>query len=502
MERAVRRMVAAVKGRFMLEFLKTWLCGAALVVLSATAPAQPAAPAQSAPASSPAVERFTLANGMTVLIKVDRRAPTAVHMVWLRVGAIDEVDGTSGVAHVVEHMMFKGTPSMGPGEYSKRIAALGGRDNAFTSRDATAYHQQIPASRLREVMALEADRFERNSWADDEFRREIEVIKEERRQRVDESPRSQLYEMAWAVMFTASPYRRPIIGWMNDLDAMTPQDVRDFYRRWYVPANAAVVVAGDVDVQQVRQWAEQYYGAIAPRAVPERKPRLEPPQTGPRRVEHRARSSQPYLSLMFKVPQVDAQVLAQDSLPPGPSREALALTVLAAVLDGHSAARLDRALTQGDKRLALRAGAYNSMFGRGPQTFVLDGVPADGSSIQSLKDALLEQIARVAREGVSADELQRVITQWVAGETYKRDALFSQANELGRYWLLGLPLDTGSRLVRHLRSITAAEVQAVARKYFGDEQMTEAILVPQTGEGPVPPRRGRPDVGDTPLREH
>ena len=486
-------------------FLKTGLCGAALALLAAAAPAQPATSAVSAPASPQAaatVERFTLANGMTVLIKVDRRAPTAVHMVWLRVGSIDEVDGTSGVAHVVEHMMFKGTPSMGPGEYSKRIAALGGRDNAFTSRDATAYHQQIPASLLREVMALEAERFERNAWADDEFRREIEVIKEERRQRVDVSPRSQLYEMAWAVMFTASPYRRPIIGWMNDLDAMTPQDVRDFYRRWYVPANAAVVVAGDVDVQQVRQWAEQYYGAIAPRALPERKPRLEPPQTGPRRVEHRARSSQPYLSLMFKVPQIDAQALTQDSLPPGPSREALALTVLAAVLDGHSAARLDRALTQGDKRLALRAGAYNSMFGRGPQTFVLDGVPADGISIQSLKDALLEQIARVAREGVSGDELKRVITQWVAGETYKRDALFSQANELGRYWLLDLPLDTGSRLVRHLRTITASEVQAVARKYFGDEQMTEAILVPQAGEGPVPPRRGRPDMGDTPVREH
>lgn len=511
MERALRWMGAAVKGRFMHVFLKTGLCGSALALLLAAVQAQPAAPVKAAAAAQTTasaqavaaeVERFTLANGMTVLVKVDRRSPTAVHMVWLRVGAIDEVDGTSGVAHVVEHMMFKGTPSLGPGEYSKRIAALGGRDNAFTSRDATAYHQQIPAARLREVMQLEADRFERTTWVDDEFRREIEVIKEERRQRVDESPRSQLYEMARAVMFSASPYRRPIIGWMNDLDAMTPQDVRDFYQRWYVPANAAVVVAGDVDVQQVRQWAEQYYGAIAPRALPERKPRLEPPQTGPRRIEHRARSSQPYLSLMFKVPQVDAQALAQDSLPPGPSREALALTVLAAVLDGHSAARLDRALTQGDKRLALRAGAYNSMFGRGPQTFVLDGVPAEGTATPALKEALLEQVARVARDGVSPAELKRVTTQWVAAQTYKRDALFSQANELGSYWLLGLPLDTGSRLVRHLRSISAAEVQAVAKKYFGDEQMTEAILVPQAGEGAPPPRRGRPDMGDTPGREH
>ena len=512
MDRAGRIVGCHVKERFMHGFTNLTRCGATLALWAAASAgvvAQPGVPAASAAVTAAAgqsasagVERFTLANGMTLLIKVDRRSPTAVHMVWLRVGAIDEVDGTSGVAHVVEHMMFKGTPSMGPGEYSKRIAALGGRDNAFTSRDATAYHVQIPASRLREVMAIEADRFGSNTWADDEFRREIEVIKEERRQRVDESPRSQLYEMARAVMFTASPYRRPIIGWMNDLDAMTPQDVRDFYQRWYVPANAAVVVAGDVDVQQVRQWAEQYYGPIAPRALPERKPRLEPPQAGPRRVEHRARSSQPYLSLMFKVPQIQSQDLALESLPPGPSRDALALTLLAAVLDGHAAARLDRALTQGEKRLALRAGAYNSLFGRGPQTFVLDGVPAEGHSTQALKEALLAQVAQVAREGVSTAELTRVITQWVAAETYKRDALFSQANELGSYWLQGLPLDAGSRLVRHLRSISAAEVQAVAAKYFGDEQMTEALLVPQAGAATPPPRRGRPDMGDTPVREH
>lgn len=445
---------------------------------------------------------FTLANGMTLLVKVDRRAPTAVHMLWVRVGSIDEVDGTSGVAHVLEHMMFKGTPSMGPGEYSKRIAALGGRDNAFTSRDATAYHQQIPASRLRDVMAMEADRFHRNVWTDDEFKREIEVVKEERRQRIDDSPRSQLYEAARAVMFTASPYRRPIIGWMNDLDTMTPQDVRDFYQRWYVPANAAVIVAGDVDVEQVRRWAEQYYGAIPARAVPTRKPRLEPPQSGPRRVEHRARSNQPYVSLMYKVPQLQVQALQQDRLEPGPSRDALALTVLAWVLDGHSAARLDRALIQGDQRMALRAGAYNGLYGRGPQVFVLDGVPVEGVEPRRLMQALREQVDRVAREGITAVELERVKIQWMASQTYKRDALFSQANEMGNYWLLGFPLDTDRRLVQHLRSITAAEIQSVAQRYFGDDQLTEAVLVPQAVDGVAPARRGRPDFGDTPVREH
>jgi zinc protease len=476
-----------------------WAVCALLVLGAPPVLAQPASAAAQRPVAS--AQQFVLSNGMTLMVSVNRRAPTAVHMLWLRVGSIDEVDGTSGVAHVVEHMMFKGTPSLAPGEYSKRIAALGGRDNAFTSRDATAYHQQIPAARLREVMELEADRFARNTWADEEFKREIEVIKEERRQRVDDSPRAQLYEIARAAMFTASPYRRPIIGWMNDLDAMTAQDVREFYQRWYAPANAAVVVAGDVDVDQVRQWAEQYYGAIPARAVPERKPRLEPPQSGPRRIEHRARSNQPYVSLMYKVPQLEAQALRQAELGPGTSRDALALTVLAAVLDGHSAARLDRALTQGERRLALRAGAFNGLYGRGPQVFVLDGVPADGVPAQQLMDALREQVGRIAREGVSEVELARVKTQWVARETYKRDALFSQANELGSNWLLGFPIDAGAVIVQHLRSITAQEVQSVAQRYFGDEQLTEAVLVPQAGT-PNLPRRGRSGAGDTPAREH
>lgn len=466
-----------------------------LVALAGPAPAQPvsAAPPVAGP-SATQVQQFTLANGMSLIVLPDRRAPTAVHMLWVRVGSIDEVDGSSGIAHVLEHMMFKGTPTVKAGEFSRRVAALGGRENAFTSRDATAYHQQIPASRLREVMQLEADRFANNSWPDEEFRREIEVVKEERRLRIDDAPRAQLYEMATAAMFLASPYRRPIIGWMSDIESLTPQEVRDFRVRWYVPANAAVVVAGDVDVAQVRRWAEEFYGVIPARAVPERKPRTEPPQNGPRRVEHRARASQGYLSLMFKVPQLRPQDLETEVMPPGPGRDALALTVLSGVLDGYSGARLDRALTQGEQRLALSVGAYNGLIGRGPQIFVLDGEPAPGKSAEQLAQALREQIAEVARHGVSEAELQRVKTQWVAAETYKRDAVFGQARELGSNWLLGFPLDASERLVRQLRSITAAEVQAVAQRYFGDEQMTLAVLVPEPGGAPVRPTPARQDA--------
>ena len=428
--------------------------------------------------TSPEVTQFTLANGFTVILKPDRRAPTAVHMLWLRVGAMDEVDGSSGVAHVLEHMMFKGSANLAPGEFSRRVAALGGRENAFTSRDYTGFYQQIPSQRLEDVMKLEADRFQGNQWSDAEFAKEIEVVKEERRMRTEDSPRATLYESLSAAVFVASPYRRPIVGWMNDLDAMTADDVRTFYRHWYVPANAAVVIAGDVDVAQVRQLAEKYYGSIAARAVPTRKPRVEPDQAGVRRIDVKAPADQAYVSLAFKVPGLGASGLAAASALPS-DNDALALTVLAEVLDGYPGARLDRALTQGDARVAHSAGASNGLWGRGPQLFALDGVPVKGKTAEQVEAALRAQVLRIAQNGISEVELNRVKTQWVASEVYKLDSVFNQARSLGSYWALGLPLDAGERLVERLRTVGADQVKAVAAKYFGDDQLTVATLRPQ-----------------------
>ena len=424
--------------------------------------------------TGPKMEQFTLANGLTLIVKPDRRAPTAVHMLWVRVGAMDEVDGTSGVAHVLEHMMFKGTKDLKPGEFSRRVAALGGRENAFTGKDYTGYYQQIPAGRLEDVMQLEADRFAHNQWSDEEFKKELEVVKEERRLRTEDNPRALLGEALSATTFVASPYRRPIVGWMSDLDAMTPADAREFYQRWYVPANAAVVVAGDVDVAQVLQMAQKYYGALAARPVLARKPRQEPVQTGARRFDFKAPAEQAYVSMAFKVPSL--QSLAQ---PQASDTDALALTVLAAVLDGYSGARLERALTQGDNRVADSAGAYNGLWGRGPQLFMLDGVPVPGKTPAQVEAALREQVARIARDGVTEAELNRVKTQWVASQVYKLDSLFSQARELGSHWVQGFPLDASDLVIAQLRAISAEQVKAVAGRYFGDDQLTVAVLQPQ-----------------------
>lgn len=441
------------------------------------------AQAQAAPPTGLRPVQYTLPNGFTVIVQPDRRAPTAVHMVYVRVGAIDEVDGTSGVAHVLEHMMFKGTPDLKPGEFSRRVAALGGRENAFTSQDATGYFQQIPAARLADVMRLEADRFARNQWEDEEFRRELEVVKEERRQRTDDEPRALLYEQMMGIAFQSSPYRRPIVGTMSDLQAMTPDDVRAFHRRWYVPANAAVVVVGDVEPEAVRQLAEQTYGRIPPGPVPARKPRDETAQAGIRRFEFKAPAEQAYVMLAFKVP----QVRAFDASPE--TRDALALTVLAAVLDGYSGARLERALTRGPDRVADGVDAGNGLWGRGPQLFTLAGIPAAGRTPEQVEAALRAEVARVAREGVSEAELKRVMTRWTAAEVYKLDSIMSQARELGNAWVQQLPLDAGTQLIERLRAVTPAQVQEVAARWFGDDQLTVGILRPLPLETARTPRR-------------
>jgi zinc protease len=431
------------------------------------------------PPDVPLAQQFTLSNGMTLIVRPDRRAPTAVHMLWVRAGSMDEVDGTSGVAHVLEHMMFKGSELLKPGEFSQRVSALGGRLNAFTSRDATAYHEQVPADRLEEVMRLGADRFATNRWSDEEFAREIAVVKEERRQRTEESPRARMFEAFNAMVWQASPYRRPVIGWMSDIEAMTPQDAREFHRRWYVPGNAAVVITGDVDVQRVRALAERHYGRIPAGAVPARKPRTEPAQQGPRRLVYRGVTDQPLVVLAWHAPRYSGQ---DDE----PSRDALALAALAGVLDGYSGARLDRALVQGQgnagKRVADSASAGYGLLGRGPQVFTLSAVPARGVTPEMAAAALKLEIERIAREGVSEVELQRVKTQWTASEVYKLDSIMGQAQELGSYWINGLPLDAGEQLIARLRAVTPAQVQAVAQRYFTDRTLNTGLLLPEAAE--------------------
>jgi zinc protease len=410
-----------------------------------------------------------LANGLRVIVKEDHRAPTVINMVWYRVGSMDETDGTSGVAHALEHLMFKGTRKVADGEFSRRVAAAGGRDNAFTNLDYTAYFEQIPKRALPEMMALEADRMANLNLGPKQFDSEIKVVMEERRMRTEDDPQSQVHEALYAAAFAAHPYHRPVIGWMDDLEHMTWQDAYHWYRTWYAPNNAYVVIVGDVDHEAVFQLAEKYYGAIKPHPLPERKPRNEPPQLGVRRVVVKAPAKLPYIVMAWKVPKL--KEIETDSEP-------YALEVLAAVLDGHDAARLAKDLVRSGT-VAHSAGAgYDSML-RGEALFMLDGQPVTGKSVGDLEAALRGEIKRIQDEGISAEELARVKTQAIAAQVYKRDSDMALAMEIGGAESAGVRWDRLDRILEKIRGVTADEVRAVAKKYFNDDALTVAVLDPQ-----------------------
>nr|WP_151448169.1 pitrilysin family protein [Lacisediminimonas profundi] len=409
-----------------------------------------------------------LKNGMKVIVKEDRRAPTVAHMVWYRIGAMDEVNGTTGVAHALEHMMFKGTKKLKPGEFSARVAELGGRENAFTSRDFTAYFQQIEKSRLAQVMALEADRMANLQFDKSEFEREIKVVMEERRWRTEDQAISKVHEALNAAAWTAHPYHHPVVGWMNDLQSMTVEDARAWHDRFYAPNNAVLVVTGDVSPAEVRRLAEKYFSRIKTKSVPVTKPQAEPAQAGLRRVIVKAPAENPYVALAFKVPQL--KDVEKDD-------EALALDVLSTVLDGYDNARLNARLVR-TERVANSAGSSYDAIARGPVLFILDGVPAKGTTTEQLEKHLRGEVERIAREGVSESELKRVKTQLIASQIYKRDSIFGQAMEIGTMEMSGIPHRMIDRLIERLGQVSAQQVQAVAQKYFGDDALTIATLVP------------------------
>lgn len=419
-------------------------------------------------AASEAVER-TLSNGMRVIVKPDHRAPVVVSMVWYRVGSVDEVNGATGVAHLLEHMMFKGTKEVPSGEFSRIIAAAGGRENAFTGRDYTGYFQTLHKSQLPLALRLEADRMANLVLADEEFKREVRVVMEERRWRTDDRPRALVYERLMASALIAHPYRHPVIGWMSDIENMRIDDARLFYESWYAPNNAILVVVGDVKPDEVYALAEQYFGKLKPKDLPARKPQEEPPQLGLKRLTVKAPAELPYVLMAYRVPALR---------DPEKEWEPYALEMLANVLDGNDASRFPRTLVR-TERLANSAGASYDGIGRGPAMFYLEGVPSDGKSVAQLEEALRREVRKVAEEGVSEDELKRIRAQAVAAHVYQRDSMFFQARQMGSMETAGLSYGTPDVILEKLKQVTSAQVQEVARKYFGDDQLTVAYLDPQ-----------------------
>ena len=437
------------------------------------------------PVSAATVAQRTLPNGMTIIVKEDHRSPVAVSMVWYRAGSMDEVSGTTGVAHMLEHMMFKGTKKVPVGEFSRTIARAGGRENAFTSRDYTAYYQQLHKSKLPVALELEADRMTNLSFAEEEFTKESKVVMEERRSRTDDNPHSQLQEQLMATIYISHPYRSPVVGWMNDLQNMQLADARGWYEKWYAPNNATLVVAGDVKAEEVFALAEKLFGPIPAHMMPERKIHIEPRQFGIKRITVKAPAELPYLVMAYHAPVL--RDVEKDWEP-------YALFVLNGILDGNDASRLNRELVR-KSRVANSANSSYDLINRGPALFFLDGVPAEGKTVTDVEAALREQIRLLVEQGVSDDELQRVKAQVTASQVYARDSVYYQAMRIGMLQTIGLPFDSSDRQVKKLQEVTADQVREVARKYLVDDNLTVAVLDPQPLPGGKRPRPNPEGVG-------
>ena len=415
----------------------------------------------------------TLENGLRLIIKPDHRAPVVTSMVWYKVGSSYEHDGITGVSHVLEHMMFKGTERYGAGEFSRIIAANGGSQNAFTGRDYTGYYQNLESSRLAVSFELEADRMRGLKLNQAEFVKENKVVQEERRLRTEDKPQGLTMERFMAAAFISSGYHWPIVGWMNDLQQMTLADLADWYRRWYAPNNATVVVVGDVDPQQVIALAKTHFGPLKPTepvpAAPHR-PELEP--RGERRVIVKAPARLPYLLMGYQVP-----VLTDDP----ESWEPFALEMLNWILDGNDSSRLSRELVRGSEVAAGISVSYD-LYARNSTVFTLIGLPDKDHTVAQLEQALRDQVVRVQQELVSDDELERVRNGAMAREVFGRDSVQYQANVLGKLVTVGLDWRLSDSYVERLQAVTPEQVRAVARKYLIDDRLTVATLVPQSIE--------------------
>lgn len=433
--------------------------------------------AGTAAAATPDIHSFELDNGMTILVKPDERAPVVINQVWFPVGSSHEQPGTTGIAHMLEHMMFKGTETRETGTFSRTISEEGGRLNAFTGRDFTGYYEELGADRLEIALELEADRLENIIFDQDEFERELEVVKEERRLRVDDNPIGVLRERFNAVAWHSSPYSQPIIGWERDIEQYTLQDVEDWYDDWYGVNNAILVVVGDVDPNEVHDLAEEYFGHMEPRDAPEQKERVEVEPLGERRLTVHHENANPYLMMGYQVPSL---ATAESS------RDAYALSVLSQVLDGGESARLPSRLVRGDEVASGVSAGYSSI-ARLDTHFVLQGRPTGDKDLDDVESALREQIRDVRENGITDEELKRARVQLRADYVYRLDSLSGQAMEIGLLETTGIGHEAMGDFEAELEAVTADDVHDVAQRYLIDDRLTVGHLMPKNGDEPSLP---------------
>lgn len=440
---------------------------AAMALIFAAVAFLPGAPDARAGVFDP--EIFTLDNGLQVVVIPNHRAPIVIQMVWYKVGSADEPAGKSGIAHFLEHLMFKGTASVPPGEFSKIVARNGGQDNAFTSSDYTAYFQRVAKDRLELVMRLESDRMSNLTLTDSEVLPERDVVLEERRSRTDNNPGAQLYEQSQATLYLHHPYRNPVIGWKSEIERLTTEDALKFYRTYYTPNNAMLVIAGDVTAAEVRPLAEKYYGPIPSRAVPKRSRLAEPPHLASRRVVLKsAQVRQPSWSRRFLAP----------SYTGGETVHAPALQVLSELFGGGSTSRLYRGLVV-EQKIAASAGAWYSPSPRDVSVFGLSASPRPGTDIETVEASMAVELKRLLADGVTADEVARAKKSLLAGAIYVRDSLRAGPNVIGRALAVGRTVADVESWPEAIEAVTVEAVNAAARAVLRKKTSVISVLLPE-----------------------
>lgn len=415
------------------------------------------------------VQKFTLDNGLKVVVKEDHRAPVVVSMVWYNVGSADEPGGITGVSHALEHLMFKGTSKYPVGAFSKKIAEIGGQENAVTNYDYTSYYEKTAASQLPVSFELESDRMQHLIFKEDEFKREMKVIREERRMRTDDNPQALMLERYFAAAHLSEPYHHPIIGWMNDLFHLRLQDVEAWYQSFYAPNNATLVVVGDVEPTRVRELAQLYFGNLQSRPAFVRKKQMEPPTLGVKSIQVHVPAKLPLYLMGYTVPSIKTATA---------DWEPYALELIAGILDAGEGARLAKDLVRGTY-VAATASAYYNMYTRYQTQFILMGVPAQHRNIGEIKREFLREITKLRDQLVPEAELQRIKTQIIAQKIFEKDSIYGQAMELGIVETLGLGWKVADDFTDKVKNITPEQIQTVAKRFFVEEALTEATLNPK-----------------------
>jgi zinc protease len=434
-----------------------------LLVAAALATGWPAPAAEPGRAANTVVAA-TLDNGLRVLLLEDHRSPIVTVQMWYRVGSRNEARGATGIAHFLEHLMFRGTAKHGPGVFARLVERNGGQDNAFTSQDVTSYYVNIAADRLDLVLDLEADRMHNLQLDPKIIASEREVVIEERRTRTEDDPGGALGEEVSALAFRAHPYGQPIIGWMLDIRRIAPDEIRSFYKTYYVPNNAILVAVGDFKATEVMAKIKAAFGPIPRGGAPPPVLAVEPPQNGERRVTVQKPAELPIVYIGYPVPHHT-------------SADAPALEVLSVILAGGRSSRLYRDLVY-ERQLALEAGGDYSFFSIDPNLFWFWATPLPGQTAETLEKELLGQMQRLGRETVSEVELTRAKNQIEAGFVFQDDSIHRRASLLARFELIG-GYAQKDKYLDLIRAVTAADLQRVARAYFQDEKKNVGILLPK-----------------------